>query len=74
MPVGAKGTVIAIEPMQDTDGTSLTENEIYALEILMDFPFKITSDYPHENLFQNFQCHYVYRTRSTNMLINISNH
>lgn len=64
IPIGAKGTVIGIEPLRNhLAGNDITENELYALEILMDFPYKIGGEFKH---------HRIYRTRSTNMLINIS--
>lgn len=66
MPVGTKGTVVGIEPNRGCSGNRLTENEIFALNILMDYPYKI-----HSDTF-DFERHYIFRTRTTNMLINIS--
>ncbi|XP_055313630.1 5'-3' exoribonuclease 1-like [Sitodiplosis mosellana] len=66
-PIGVRGTVIGIEPIsRHIPGNDVTDNEIYALEILMDAPFKIQS-----KSFE-FKPHQVFRTRSTNMLLNIS--
>lgn len=47
-------------------GNDITENELFSLDILMDFPFKIPS------AVGKFQQHFIYRTKSTNMLLNIS--
>lgn len=66
MPIGTKGTVVGIEPNQGCSANRFAENEIFALNILMDYPYKIHSD----NF--EFERHYIFRTRATNMLINIS--
>lgn len=67
LAIGAKGTVIGIEPERNhIAGFDVTDNDIFALEILMDTPFKIDSELCH------FEKHQVFRTRSTNMLVNIS--
>lgn len=65
--IGSRGTVIGIEPLANhIPGNDVTDNELYALEILMDKPYKIQS-----NSFE-FKQHQVFRTRSTNMLLNLS--
>lgn len=64
--VGAKGTVIAIQPLSSQYTTDLIESELFALDILMDAPYKIKLDAC------KFERHQIFQTRSTNMLMNIS--
>lgn len=66
-PIGAKGTVIRLEPnMNHTRGNNITDEELYSMDILMDTPFQIQSKSIQ------FKNHQVFRTRSTTMLLNIS--
>lgn len=67
MQIGAKGTIIGIVPMHHhVVGNDITENDLFALDILMDVPFKIPS------ADGKFDEHFIYRTKSTNLLLNVS--
>lgn len=62
-----KGTIIAIEPNRNHNpGTEITENDLHTMDILMDEPYKVSL------ASGEFKRHKIFRTRSTNMLVNIS--
>lgn len=65
--INTKGTIVAIEPSRNhTPGTEITEDDLYTMDILMDYPYKVPL------ATGEFKRHQIFRTRSTNMLINIS--
>lgn len=66
IPLGAKGTVVAITRTVDNYDGDITEGNLRQIDILMDSPFSIQSD------LCEFKRHRIFRTSSTNMLINIS--
>lgn len=65
--VGTKGTIVTIIPMVETiTDDTITDTTIFSMDILMDYPYRIKSDRV------KFEWHQIYRTQSTNMLLNIS--
>lgn len=65
--VGSKGTIVTIIPLAEAIDDTITDAQLWSIDILMDCPYRIKSDRT------KFEWHQIYRTQSTNMLMNISN-
>lgn len=66
VPVGAKGTIIAVRQLPHTFDEEITESNLDQIDILMDAPYTIRSE------LCKFEKRRIYTTSTTNMLINIS--